>query len=616
VSGAPDRPLKGLFALLDRLRRKQGRKIADTLVMSAVAGAAALLALGLSATTPFRFLEDFTADMRIALAAPPPVRNMVVIKIDDASINQMREQSACHCFSPIDKVWLGDLIKTLDDKGVKAIGVDYLLDTYASRQEFEEFQKRVEHLRAPLIVAVDPNYKAGVDFPVARGVRYSDARALAHKNYDNVISLYDPRPSQYWALASEVGRAIGLNPPTKQFAIRYRRPDASAGSAENAGAPAPSYSAAFIPFTPEAFLKGKIAFIGSVTRSAGADANTLKEDMHTTPLRFLRGHDAGTPGVEVHVHALDQMLRGDRIREPGQVWAAIIVLFAALGGAALGRSTQKWWASLLIVVGGLVVAGVGSFLLYRYSAILFPLTAPSFSFAFAFFMQSRLAAAELQSQRAFYSSTLERYLAPQVIDRMVEGQEAVRIGAEERDISVMISDLENFSNLVASLDLETFTGVINEYLGGMLDLLWKHEAMIDKMTGDGVIAIFGAPVETPGHADRAIACAREIDVYAEQIRERMLARGIAFGHTRMGISSGVAMVGNFGGERRFNYTAYGETVVIAARLEAANKTFNTRILFSAETLRRAQNRDIPISPVGEIDLKGVPQPIPAFTIAT
>ena len=195
---------------------------------------------------------------------------------------------------------------------------------------------------------------------------------------------------------------------------------------------------------------------------------------------------------------------------------------------------------------------------------------------------------------------------------MVEGQEQVKIGAEEREITVMISDLENFSNLVASLDLETFSGVINEYFDGIIDLLWKHEAMIDKMTGDGIIAIFGAPVATTDHADRAIACARDIDVFGQKIKAEMNARGIKFGNTRMGLSSGIGLVGNFGGERRFNYTAYGEVVVIAARLEAANKTFGTRILFSGETLKLAK-KDVPIEAVGEIDLKGVPVPIPAYT---
>ena len=312
------------------------------------------------------------------------------------------------------------------------------------------------------------------------------------------------------------------------------------------------------------------------------------------------------------MHALAQMVDGDSVRMPAWWLVAAIVLVSAVGGALLGRSTQKWWVSVAIVLATILVGSVGAFALYAYAAFMAPMTAPTLSFAFGFFILSRLSAAELQNQRAFYSSTLARYLAPQVIDRMVGGQEQVKIGAEEREITVMISDLENFSTLVASLPLETFEGVINEYFDGVIDILWKHEAMIDKMTGDGIIAIFGAPVPTTDHADRAIACAREIDAFGLDIRGRMIERGIKFGYTRMGMSSGIGLVGNFGGERRFNYTAYGEVVVIAARLEAANKTFGTRILFSGETLRLAK-QEVPIRPVGEIDLKGVPLPIPAYT---
>lgn len=264
---------------------------------------------------------------------------------------------------------------------------------------------------------------------------------------------------------------------------------------------------------------------------------------------------------------------------------------------------------MLLILTGCFFGAIGFF---RYFAVLTPVTAPTLSFAFAFFLMSRLAAAELQNQRAFYSSTLERYLAPQVIDRIVEGREAVKIGAEEREITIMVSDLENFSNLVATLPLDTFMTVINGYFDGLIEILWKHEAMIDKMTGDGLIVIFGAPIAFPDHAQRALACVREIDSFAQAYRERMLATHGIFGHTRMGLNSGIGLVGNFGGERRFNYTAYGEVVVIAARLEAANKTFGTRILCSAETRRMAGDPE-GLRAVGEIELKGVPLPIAAYT---
>ena len=598
-----------LAAAFAELQRRAG-----AIAFVLVAVAATFAALYLNRTTPIRFVENLTYDWRVAVMAPPAQPDFVIIKMDDDAINAMRDASPCHCLSPINKVWLADLIAELDKKGVRAIGVDYLLDTWADDQEFKDFVAHTASVTVPVIAVVDPAFKPGVDFPIAPKLRYADARALTRTDYDDVIRVYDPFPGKTPALSAEVANAIGVKPFKGQFAIRYRRPDPTQ-TAENTGALAPSYSAAFVSFVPAEKLKGKIAFIGAVTRSKTADSDTIKEDMHTTPLRFASGHHDGTPGVEVHVHALSQMMAGDRIRVPNAFWLAAIVFATALGGAALGRSTNRWWVSITIVVVGLIAAVGVAFGAFHLWSFMMPVTAPSLSFAFAFFVVSRLAAVELQNQRAFYSSTLERYLAPQVIDRIVEGSAAVKIGADQREITVMVSDLENFSNLVATLDLETFSRVINGYFDGLIEILWKHEAMIDKMTGDGLIVMFGAPVALPNHAERALAAARDIDIFGEEYRAKMIEAHGVFGHTRMGIDSGIGLVGNFGGERRFNYTAYGEVVVIAARLEAANKTFGTRILFSEETLRLAGAEAIgDHRPVGEIDLKGVPLPIAAYTL--
>lgn len=609
-------PMGWLLARLDQVRATGGKGLADALVLVGVTVVAAIAALLLNTTTPIRFVENLTYDIRMATGVPPAQpKTFAIIKVDDMALEAMRNSTPCRCLAPIDKLWLADVLVALDKKGVKAIGVDYLLDTWASDEEFKAFQDRIKDVKAPIVAVVDPAMTPGVDFPVDPKIHYSDARALIVSDYDGVVRRYDPRPGKTLALATEVGvQAVGLKPPTKPFDIRYRAPDPDV-EGENAGAIAPSYSAGLVDFVPAEQLKDKIVFIGRTTRSASADADTPVEDMHTTPLRFLNGHYRGTPGVEVHVHALSQMMARDMVTIPAAFWTAIIALISAFFGALIGRSTQSWWISVGIVLVGMAAGAAGAWALYKFNAVMVPITAPAISFAFGFFILSRLSAAELQNQRAFYSSTLERYLAPQVIDRMVGGQEQVKIGAEEREITVMISDLENFSNLVASLPLETFEGVINEYFDGVIDILWKHEAMIDKMTGDGIIAIFGAPVPSDDHADRAIACCREIDTYALRIREQMIERGIKFGYTRMGVSSGIGLVGNFGGERRFNYTAYGEVVVIAARLEAANKTFGTRILFSGDTLKLAKI-NVPIEAVGEIDLKGVPVPIPAYTTPT
>ncbi len=602
-----------LVSRLESLRARLGgrAKLLDAAVLGVISAGVAVLALVLGLSTPVRFVENLTYDLRMSLGAPPNATPMVIVKLDDAAIDAMRARSPCRCLAPIDKVWLADVIASLSAKGVKAIGVDVLLDTWKDNAEFAEFEKRTANLSAPVVAVVDPDMKAGVDYPVDPKLRYADARALVSSDYDDVIRRYDPQPGRLASLSTAIAHAMGAMPPMTPFQIRYRKPDAAL-TAENLGAIAPSYSAAFIPLLPAELLRGRVALIGSVTRSANADSSSIKEDMHMTPLRFLPGHFGGTPGVEVHANALSQMLAGDRIVRPGWVGAAVLAFLAALGGGLIGRATVSWWLSTGVIVAGIAIYLLASFGLYAGLAVMIPVAAPAIAFALGFFLLSRLAAARLAGERAFYSSTLERYLSPQVIERIVDGSEPLRIGADEREITVLVSDLESFSTLVADTEINRFSVVINAYFDGLIDILWKHEALVDKMTGDGVIALFGAPVLQPDHADRALACARDIATFSKAYSAQMAAEGVKFGRTRVGLNSGVGMVGNFGGQRRFNYTAYGQVVVIAARLEAANKEFDTTTLFSHDTFALAKVVD-DVHSVGDTRLKGVAQPVPAYT---
>jgi class 3 adenylate cyclase len=606
---------KRLALWLDALKTRAGRtggKVVEGLVLVGFALIAAGVAFVLGLTTPVRFVETLTQDLRTSLTAPANQTPMAIVKVDDAAIRVMREASPCHCLSPIDKAWLAGVIQSLDRKGARAIALDYLIDAWNTPQELAAFKAMAAGLRAPLIAVVDPALKPGVDYPVIPGVRYADARALITDDYDDVARRYDPYPGKLPSLAAATAAAVGGRAPARPFLIRYRRADPDV-SAENAGALAPSYSAAYAPALPADFFKGRIVFIGRTTRAAGADSDTPKEDMHMTPLRFLPGHYAGTPGVEIHAHALSQMLQGDRLSALGPAASALVIVLAALAGAVLGRATLSWWLSALLILGGLAVAGAASLIVFQTQGLIAPMAAPALGFVGGFFLLSRLSAVKLQGERAFYAGALERYLSPSVIDRIVDGSEPLRLGADERDITVMISDLENFSTLVADTPVQDFSKVMNDYFGELTELLWKHEALIDKMTGDGIIALFGAPIAQPDHAERALACARDIDAFAEAFRQRSVAAGLKVGRTRIGLNSGLGLVGNFGGDRRFNYTAYGQVVVIAARLEAANKDFGTRILFSADTWSRLGN--LPDArAVGEIKLKGVPQPIAAYTL--
>ncbi len=144
----------------------------------------------------------------------------------------------------------------------------------------------------------------------------------------------------------------------------------------------------------------------------------------------------------------------------------------------------------------------------------------------------------------------------------------------------------------------------------MTDLVFEHDGTVAKIVGDALHVLFGAPGEQPDHAARAVACALALDEYAQAFRERWHKKGIALGVTRIGVHAGPAIVGNFGGGRFFDYTAYGDTINIAARLEAANKQLGTRICVSA--ILAAKVKDFRGRPVGDLMLRGRSEALRTF----
>lgn len=597
---APAEAKSGVAAFLQAL--------ISPLVTFGIALAVTLVTLAWDFTTAARFVENLTYDMRMSLAPKAPRDDIVIVKMDDASMLAMQAQSECNCFSPVDKVWVADIVNDLAAKGAKAVALDILFSAWRTEAEYAAFVEKTKDVRIPLIAAADPTLAPGTDYKVVPNMRYANPNALVARE-DDVVRVYDPRPNGLASIATELAAVAGVRPPPREFIMRYRHAVTQEG--ENRGALAPSFPAAMVKDLPAELFAGKIVLIGRVTRFPEGESGIL-EDMHNTPLRFTAGHEDGTPGVEVHAHALSQMLDGDSVRTPPLLWLALSVFAAALGGAWLGRSSFRWWAATLVVLGALVAGVVGSWVALQFYGVMVGVLAPVTAFALCFFIQSRLSASQLEDERRLYATALERYLAPQVVKRIEDG-EPMQIGAVRREITVMVTDIENFSTVVGETTAEELALIMNGYFDGLYDVLWKHEAMLDKLTGDGVIVLFGAPFEDPDHAGRAIACARDIVAFSEGYRGEVERRfGRKMGRTRVGIHTGEALVGNFGGEKRFNYTAYGQIVVIAARLEAGNKEKGTHVLFSAETLNRAGNPGA-IKPLGDIALKGVPQPVVVYT---
>jgi len=220
----------------------------------------------------------------------------------------------------------------------------------------------------------------------------------------------------------------------------------------------------------------------------------------------------------------------------------------------------------------------------------------------------------------FIRDAFSQYLAPALVDELTRHPERLKVGGERKEMSFLFSDIAGFTGLSERLTPERLSSLLNGYLDGMSEIVLKHGGTIDKFIGDAVVALFGAPTAMDDHAMRAIRCAIEMDVFSERYRTENA--DVAMGITRIGVHSGDAIVGNFGGANRFDYTAMGDSMNIAARLEAANKHFGTRVAVSEASLSRAfpgparddlALDDATILPIGNVILKGKKQPVTIYT---
>lgn len=207
-------------------------------------------------------------------------------------------------------------------------------------------------------------------------------------------------------------------------------------------------------------------------------------------------------------------------------------------------------------------------------------------------------------------ATLARYFSPNLARELADAAHTRDLGSTWRDLTAVFTDISGFTALVETLDAATLAAIINAYLSEMTDIVFAHGGTVAKVMGDGMMLLFGAPTGLPDHAARAVACALALDAFSEAFRAGRATEGIGLGPTRIGVHSGPALVGDFGGGRHFDYTAYGETINLAARLEVVNRTIGTRVLVSATTADRIA--DFQGRMVGALLLRGTRKPLQAF----
>ncbi len=205
---------------------------------------------------------------------------------------------------------------------------------------------------------------------------------------------------------------------------------------------------------------------------------------------------------------------------------------------------------------------------------------------------------------------LSRYFSPAVAASLAAAEDPALLAPQRREVTALFTDIAGFTSLAEGLPPAEIAALLNDYLGALTEVVFAQGGTLIKIIGDALHVLFGAPADQPDHAARAVACALALDARAEAVRADWVARGVPLGATRIGLHSGPALVGSFGGSGFFDYTAYGDTINTASRLEAANKLLGTRICASATVA--AEVPGFLGRPVGRLQLRGRSEPLAAF----
>ena len=217
-----------------------------------------------------------------------------------------------------------------------------------------------------------------------------------------------------------------------------------------------------------------------------------------------------------------------------------------------------------------------------------------------------------RNQRRFIKQAFSRFVSPAVVNQLLEEPEKLKLGGERVELSCVFTDLAGFTSSIEGAEPSEIMPVLNHYLSALCNIAMEHDGTIDKIIGDAVYVFFNAPLSRDDHAEAAVRCALAMQTWSKEFSLSAEAKQFNFGATRIGVHTGSAIVGNFGGDTFFNYTAYGDTVNTTARLESANKYLGTDICISGETVSRCPS--LTFRPIGQLLLKGKVQAVNAYEL--
>jgi adenylate cyclase len=364
----------------------------------------------------------------------------------------------------------------------------------------------------------------------------------------------------------------------------------------------PSYSAAQVldGSLPRGALQDKLVLLGATAVGI--------YDLRVTPFSGI------CPGLEIQATVVDNILRGDFIRTPANTFLTTLSIILAIGlifGFLLPRLSAIGAIAITLIVAQVYLAF--NYLAFHHYGLQLEVFYPLLEVAGVYtgITLQRFLAEE--RERVRLKKAFQSYVAPEVVNQIIRHPEKLRLGGERRELSILFSDIRGFTTLSETMNPEALVEVLHEFLNPMSEIIVKHGGTIDKYIGDAIMALFGAPLNLPDHSRRACRTALEMVQNLRVLDREWVEQGKPSLKVGIGINSGPVAVGNMGSSRLFDYTAIGDNVNLASRLEGLNKHYGTEILVSAATMQNLGN-DFIFREVDLVRVKGKKQPIAIYEV--
>jgi adenylate cyclase len=549
-------------------------------------------------------LETWSLDQLFELrGARAPKTPIVIVTIDESSFAELNTQW------PFPRALHGELLDRIGAGRPLAIGLDLIFDTPASRgpkddaalgaavaragnvvlgaapaEDVQAFYTRVA-LNPPIPViragaaAVGPvNLFSDADGHVRRApmsVRVGEQTMLA---FD--AALHE--------VAKKAGLAVAPLPRVPSVLINFR-------GGPNTFPWIPYYQVLRGEVGSGAFT-GKIVLIGPTSE--------ILHDLFPTPFE-RRGQ---MPGVEIHANVIETLVRGNPVREVPRWVSAVLAVAGGLVGAALVVRLRALRA-LGTVVGLWLVLALSVFA----SFALWDVWLRGMAGTLGLVLGYGVTVVENFVREQREKRRLSRFFSPDVLRAVVRGQEEASLGSSRRLVTVLFSDLRGFTSISEKLEPEQVAEMLREYLTEMTEIVFRHGGTVDKYIGDCVMALYNVPFEDPEHAVKAVRTGLEFQERTLAAAARWEAKfGVSI-RNGVGINTGEAVVGTLGSQQRLEYTAIGDTVNLAARLESITKDYGASIIISESTYERVKDL-FPTRALGDVTVKGKTVPVKIYAV--